>query len=88
MKDITPFARQYPHLTNAELAARLRDVAAHPERYGRGDTSVLLNVAACRLGWHMWVVADNVTERERNHPDGYVYCSECYAPGVTVEPKE
>lgn len=42
----TPFARQYPHLTGAELSVRLRDRAAHPHRYGRADTAVLLNAAA------------------------------------------
>lgn len=39
---------------------------------------------------HVWVCADNVTDGERNHPEGYVYCSECLTPKdkkwrITVE---
>jgi hypothetical protein len=47
--DITPFAAHYPARPAGELAGLLRDLAGHPDRYGRGDTAALIRAAADRM---------------------------------------
>lgn len=65
---------------------RLRYLADFQPRVHRGQVITIkgvpmmhakTNVGGASVTIHEPLVADNVTETEKNHPDGYRYCGDC-----------